>query len=70
MVFGPYVFIADIYSYVENSGNRKGSHSGVLVGAVVGGSVLLLLLLCAGGYAYHQKKRAEKAKQQANANPF
>ncbi|XP_074309241.1 leucine-rich repeat receptor protein kinase HPCA1-like isoform X3 [Silene latifolia] len=64
--FGPYVFIADSYPYF---GKNNGSRIGVIVGAVVGSSVLFLLL-CAGGYAYHRKKIADKAKQQANANSF
>ncbi|XP_074275093.1 leucine-rich repeat receptor protein kinase HPCA1-like isoform X2 [Silene latifolia] len=64
--FGPYIFIADSYPYADSSGrSSETSHNGVIIGAVVGCSVLLLLLLCAGGYAYHQKKRAEKAKLKA-----
>ncbi|KAL9229353.1 hypothetical protein vseg_004830 [Gypsophila vaccaria] len=66
--YGPYVFIANSYTFGEGSGNSNASHKGLIAGVAVGGSVLLLLLVCAGGYAYYQKKRAAKAKQQAN--PF
>ena len=52
----------------EVTGSKKSSQTGVIVGAVAGGSVLLLLLLGAGLYAHRQKKRAEKATEQNN--PF
>ncbi|XP_021719098.1 probable leucine-rich repeat receptor-like protein kinase At5g49770 [Chenopodium quinoa] len=65
--YGPYVFAADIYTHFDGkSGNNN--HTGIIVGAAVGASVLLLLLICAGGYAFNQKKRAKKAKQQSD--PF
>ncbi|XP_057249528.1 leucine-rich repeat receptor protein kinase HPCA1 [Beta vulgaris subsp. vulgaris] len=64
--YGPYYFIAN--SYTEFGGNDNKSRIGIIIGAVVGGIVLLLLLVGAGGYAFYQKKKAEKAKQQAN--PF
>ncbi|KAH9624094.1 hypothetical protein KSS87_018308, partial [Heliosperma pusillum] len=63
--YGPYVFLADSYTFGGSS--RKKSSTGVIIGAAVGCSVLLLLLICAGGYACYQKRRAEKAKQQANS---
>ncbi|XP_074294393.1 leucine-rich repeat receptor protein kinase HPCA1-like [Silene latifolia] len=63
--YGPYVFIADIYT--NGASPRSKSSSGVIIGAAVGGSVLVLLLICAGGYACYQKRRAEKAKQQTNS---
>ncbi|CAO2828632.1 unnamed protein product [Amaranthus hypochondriacus] len=67
--YGPYVFYASIYTQFGGaSRSNNQSRTGIIVGAVIGGSILLLLLLCAGGYAYHQRKRANKAKQQAN--PF
>jgi len=50
------------------TGKNNSSRAGLIVGTAVGVSVLVLLLLCAAGYAYRQKKRAEKAKQQCN--PF
>ncbi|KNA06609.1 hypothetical protein SOVF_179430, partial [Spinacia oleracea] len=65
--YGPYVFRADIYTHFEGR-SRDNSRTGIIVGAAIGASILLLLLICAGGYAYFQKKRAKKAKQQAN--PF
>jgi len=52
----------------EVTGSNKSSNTGVIIGAVAGGSVLLLLLLGAGLYAHRQKKRAEKATEQNN--PF
>ncbi|CAO2829840.1 unnamed protein product [Amaranthus hypochondriacus] len=66
--YGPYVFYASTYSQFGGAQSNSKSHKGIVVGAALGGSVLLLLLVCAGGYAYYQRKRAEKAKQQAN--PF
>jgi len=46
------------------------SNISVIIGAAAGGFVLFLLLLLAlvGLYAFHQKKRAEKATEQSN--PF
>ncbi|KAI9397107.1 hypothetical protein POPTR_004G232400v4 [Populus trichocarpa] len=68
--FGPFFFIGDAYLNFadEVTGSKKSSQTGVIVGAVAGGSVLLLLLLGAGLYAHRQKKRAEKATEQNN--PF
>ncbi|XP_019105894.2 leucine-rich repeat receptor protein kinase HPCA1 isoform X1 [Beta vulgaris subsp. vulgaris] len=68
-VYGPYTFDANFYPYYDGFiRSRNPSHTNIIVGAIVGGSILFLLLVCAGGYAYYQKKRAKKAKQQAN--PF
>ncbi|KNA09933.1 hypothetical protein SOVF_149010 [Spinacia oleracea] len=64
--FKPYVFFAD--NYTPFAGSKKPSHIGAIIGAVMGVSILLLLSICAAGYAFSQKKRAEKANQQAN--PF
>ena len=47
---------------------KKSLSIGVIIGAAVGGTVLLLLLLLAGVYAFHQKRRAERASEQLN--PF
>eukprot|EP00258_Populus_trichocarpa_P039712 XP_024455731.1 probable leucine-rich repeat receptor-like protein kinase At5g49770 isoform X3 [Populus trichocarpa] len=68
--FGPFVFHGDTYlNFAEEvTGSNKSSNTGVIIGAVAGGSVLLLLLLGAGLYAHRQKKRAEKATEQNN--PF
>ncbi|KAI9397104.1 hypothetical protein POPTR_004G231700v4 [Populus trichocarpa] len=67
--FGPFVFHGDTYlNFAEVTGSNKSSNTGVIIGAVAGGSVLLLLLLGAGLYAHRQKKRAEKATEQNN--PF
>lgn len=58
-----------LFSHLELfTGEHKSSNVGIIVGATVGGSVLLVLLICAGLYAFHQKKRAEKAVSQSN--PF
>ncbi|XP_011028448.1 PREDICTED: probable leucine-rich repeat receptor-like protein kinase At5g49770 isoform X2 [Populus euphratica] len=69
-LFGPFFFIGDAYLNFagEVTGSKKSSNTGVIIGAVAGGSVLLLLLLGAGLYAHRQKKRAEKATEQNN--PF
>ncbi|XP_057542552.1 leucine-rich repeat receptor protein kinase HPCA1-like isoform X2 [Amaranthus tricolor] len=72
-IFKPYVFHADIYTHFEESdlcitGNKSSTHTIAIIGAVIGVVILLLLLVCAGFYAHYQKKRANKAKQQAN--PF
>jgi uncharacterized membrane protein (DUF485 family) len=48
--------------------SNKSSSSAIIIGVAVGGSVLLLLLVLAGVYAFHQKKRAERASEQNN--PF
>jgi hypothetical protein len=50
------------------TGSNKRISSGIIIGAVVGGSLLLLLLVLAGVYAFHQKKRARMAIEQNN--PF
>ncbi|XP_059460580.1 leucine-rich repeat receptor protein kinase HPCA1-like [Corylus avellana] len=61
-LFGPYFLIA------YYTGSNKGKSRGIIIGAAVGGSLLLLLLVLAGLYAFHQKKRAERATEQNN--PF
>ncbi|KAL4655157.1 hypothetical protein ACB092_01G431300 [Castanea dentata] len=68
--FGPFYFKAMPYGpfseeYIES---KKQSSIGVIIGAAIGGTVLLLLLLLAGFYAYHQKRRAERASDQLH--PF
>ncbi|KAF4403649.1 hypothetical protein G4B88_002502 [Cannabis sativa] len=45
----------------------KSSSRGIIIGAAVGGSILLLCLVLAGFYAFHQKKRANRA---IGNNPF
>ncbi|KAA8545360.1 hypothetical protein F0562_020144 [Nyssa sinensis] len=68
--FGPFFFIGDVYEYFADvsTGTQKSSSMGIIIGAAIGGSVLVLLLLLAGVYAFHQKKRAERATKQNN--PF
>ncbi|KAF2317300.1 hypothetical protein GH714_019757 [Hevea brasiliensis] len=68
--FGPYFFHGDSYQYFagEATGSNNSLNTGIIIGAVAGGSALVLLLLLAGVYAYHQKKRAERATEQNN--PF
>ncbi|KAM4134001.1 hypothetical protein ACJW30_01G375000 [Castanea mollissima] len=66
--FGPYSFLSDPVQYDCYAETKKSLSVGVIIGAAVGGTVLLLLLLLAGGYAFHQKRRAERASEQLN--PF
>ncbi|KAK9213694.1 hypothetical protein WN944_005679 [Citrus x changshan-huyou] len=67
-LFGPMFFNGDPYQYfAESGGSHKSTSIGVIIGAAAAGCVVLLLLLLAGVYAYHQKRRAEKANEQ---NPF
>ncbi|GLT71334.1 hypothetical protein SLA2020_433630 [Shorea laevis] len=69
-LLGSYFLIANTYDdYPEvHTGSNKGGSSGIIIGAGVGSSLLLLLLVFAGVYAFHQKKRAERAIEQNN--PF
>ncbi|XP_062095591.1 leucine-rich repeat receptor protein kinase HPCA1-like [Humulus lupulus] len=68
--FGPFFFIADQYeSYADSievpSDSNKSSKTSIsiIIGGVVGGLAVVVLLLLAGLYAFHQKKRAEKATE-------
>ncbi|KAK7844602.1 hypothetical protein CFP56_010720 [Quercus suber] len=45
----------------EYTKSKKQSSIGIIIGAAISGTVLLLLLLLAGFYAFHQKRRAERA---------
>ncbi|CAH1444133.1 unnamed protein product [Lactuca virosa] len=65
--FGTYVFKGDDYEYFLGSG-KKSSHTGIVVGAAVGGCVLVVLLVVAGMYALRQKGRAERATHESS--PF
>ncbi|KAL3729194.1 hypothetical protein ACJRO7_026312 [Eucalyptus globulus] len=73
-LYGPCYFIADQYMYFAEvqvpTTSKNLSNISVIIGAAAGGFVLFLLLLLAlvGLYAFHQKKRAEKAAEQSN--PF
>ncbi|GLT44530.1 hypothetical protein SLA2020_184190 [Shorea laevis] len=66
-LFGPYSFGGEVYKYFPDPNSKK-STTGIIIGAAVGGSVLLLLSLLAGVYAFHQKKKAERASLESN--PF
>ncbi|XP_059652147.1 leucine-rich repeat receptor protein kinase HPCA1-like [Cornus florida] len=67
--FEPFYFIADpSYDFAGEASSATNSHTGIIIGAAAGASVLVLLLLLAGFYAFHQKKRAERANKQNN--PF
>ncbi|KAJ9162731.1 hypothetical protein P3X46_022487 [Hevea brasiliensis] len=68
--FGPYFFHGDSYQYFagEATGSNNSLNTSIIIGAVAGGFALVLLLLLAGVYAYHQKKRAERATERNN--PF
>ncbi|KAK7412783.1 hypothetical protein VNO78_04404 [Psophocarpus tetragonolobus] len=48
--------------------SRNSSSTAIIIGAAVGGCVLLVLLVLAGVYAFHQKRRAERAI--SRSNPF
>ncbi|GKV52984.1 hypothetical protein SLEP1_g59534 [Rubroshorea leprosula] len=68
-LYGSYFFLGDEYNYFpDEPKNSKKSTIGIIIGAAVGGSVLLLLSLLAGIYAFHQKKKAERAS--IESNPF
>ncbi|GAB4847413.1 hypothetical protein Ancab_039819 [Ancistrocladus abbreviatus] len=60
--FGPFYFIAESYAgfAAEPARHKTSSHIVIIVAAAVGGSVLVLLVL-SGLYAYHQKRRADRA---------
>ncbi|KAG5525664.1 hypothetical protein RHGRI_032086 [Rhododendron griersonianum] len=64
--YGTFYFRANPYNYFAEGNNSL--NRGVITGAAVGGSVVLLLALLAGFYAFHQKRRAEKADRVNN--PF
>ncbi|GLU06075.1 hypothetical protein SLE2022_231380 [Rubroshorea leprosula] len=66
-LFGPYYFDGKVYNHFPDPNSKK-STTGIIIGAAVGGSVLLLLLLLVGVYAFHQKKKAERASLESN--PF
>ncbi|GLT60086.1 hypothetical protein SLA2020_328700 [Shorea laevis] len=55
------------YPYTDARNFAK-STTGIIIGAAIGGSVLLLLSLLAGFYAFHQKKKVERASLESN--PF
>ncbi|KAI3509168.1 hypothetical protein L1887_24218 [Cichorium endivia] len=68
-VFGTYVFLAEIYEFLQASRTgKKSSNTGIVVGAAVGGCVLLALLVVGGMYAFRQKGRAERATHESS--PF
>ncbi|KAB8463988.1 hypothetical protein FH972_025282 [Carpinus fangiana] len=68
MSFNPPPLFGPFYPICYYTESNKGKSSGIIIGAAVGGSLLLLLLVLAGLYAFHQKKRAERAIEQNN--PF
>ncbi|KAI9177191.1 hypothetical protein LWI28_012114 [Acer negundo] len=67
--FRPLFFIGSQYLHFTGETRRsvKSTCIGVIIGTAAGGCVLLLLLVLAEVYAYHRKRRAEKANDQ---NPF
>ncbi|XP_062211132.1 leucine-rich repeat receptor protein kinase HPCA1-like [Phragmites australis] len=65
--FGPYYFIASPYPFPENGSSSKSK--GVIIGIAVGCGVLGLALAGAAVYAFVQRRRAQKAKQELGG-PF
>ncbi|KAB8681453.1 hypothetical protein FH972_026332 [Carpinus fangiana] len=68
--FGSYYFLAGPYGYYAGTSteSKKSLSTGVIIGAVAGGTILLLLLVLAGVYALRQKRRAKRASEKLN--PF
>ncbi|KAK3027514.1 hypothetical protein RJ639_040229 [Escallonia herrerae] len=64
--FGPYLFIASPYTFLEHGGNRISSN--LIIGIAIGCAFLVLVLVGLGIYAVRQKKRAERAI--GLSNPF
>ncbi|KAK3032206.1 hypothetical protein RJ639_036136 [Escallonia herrerae] len=64
--FGPYLFIASPYTFLEHGGNRISST--LIIGIAIGCAFLVLVLVGLGIYAVWQKKRAERAI--GLSNPF
>ncbi|GKV03110.1 hypothetical protein SLEP1_g15473 [Rubroshorea leprosula] len=68
-LYGSYFFSGDVDNYFpDEPKNSKISTTGIIFGAVGGGSLLLLLSLLAGVYAFRQKKKAERPS--IESNPF
>ncbi|OIV91711.1 hypothetical protein TanjilG_26564 [Lupinus angustifolius] len=66
--FYPYFFIGANYRYYEGEPkNSSSGHIGIIVGAVLAVVALLVLAVLAGMYTIHQKRRAQRSKEQ---NPF
>ncbi|XP_059313434.1 leucine-rich repeat receptor protein kinase HPCA1-like isoform X1 [Lycium ferocissimum] len=65
--FGPFFFTSEGYCCFAD-GKKKSSHTGIIIGASVGGAVLVLLTLCAGLYAFRQRNIAKRAGH--SSNPF
>ncbi|KAL2341485.1 hypothetical protein Fmac_009425 [Flemingia macrophylla] len=74
LMFGPYIFKADDYddfaeSVLEGPAkSSKSSNTGIIVGAVAGGSALLVLTLLACACALYQKKKSKRST--GKNNPF
>lgn len=65
--FGPYYFIASPYPFPGSEQSSKSK--GVIVGIAVGCGVLFVALAGAAAYAFIQRRRAEKAKEELGG-PF
>ncbi|OEL31342.1 putative leucine-rich repeat receptor-like protein kinase [Dichanthelium oligosanthes] len=65
--FGPYYFIASPYPFPEGGSSSKSK--GVIIGIAVGCGVLFVALAAAAVYAFVQRRRAQKAKEELGG-PF
>ncbi|GJN31365.1 hypothetical protein PR202_gb19754 [Eleusine coracana subsp. coracana] len=65
--FGPYYFIASPYPFPEHGSSSKSK--GVIIGIAVGCGVLVVALAGAAVYAFVQRRRAQKAKEELGG-PF
>ncbi|KAK8446016.1 hypothetical protein SEVIR_9G420600v4 [Setaria viridis] len=65
--FGPYYFIASPYPFPEGGSSSKSK--GVIIGIAVGCGVLFVALAAAAVYAFVQRRRVQKAKEELGG-PF
>ncbi|CAD6203512.1 unnamed protein product [Miscanthus lutarioriparius] len=65
--FGPYYFIASPYPFPESEPSSKSK--GVIIGIAVGCGILFVALAGAAAYAFIQRRRAQKAKEELGG-PF
>ncbi|XP_072993063.1 leucine-rich repeat receptor protein kinase HPCA1-like [Typha latifolia] len=66
-IFGPYFFIGTPY-FQDGTSGKSSMSTGAIVGIVAACAILLIGLIVIGLYALRQKRRAERAREQAD--PF